>query len=129
MFKSHVLRTFSVLFSLATGAGYLHAASLTAGTTSISLSCIKGSTCNSSGTSTLAISAGTGFYTVTPPSVPWIQVTPMSGTATTTASANVLTFAVSPAWTTLGSGLFTTTVTIASLGNTSATVTVQLQIN
>jgi uncharacterized protein (TIGR03437 family) len=53
----------------------------------------------------------------------------MSGTATTTASANVLTFSPSPAWTTLGSGLYTTTITIASLGVTSATVTVKLQVN
>ena len=127
--KSHSLRIYAVLFGVAVCSSYAQAVSLTAATTNIGLTCTKGSTCNSSGTSTLAISSGTGYFTVTAPSVPWVLVTPMTGTADTTAGDTVLTFSVSPAWTTLGSGLYTTTVTIASLGVTSATVTVQLQVN
>jgi hypothetical protein len=129
MTKLAHIRIFTVVIAMAMYSTTLHATSLTAGTTIINLSCTKGSTCASSGTSTLAISTGTGYYTVTSPSVPWLLLTPVSGIATTTASANVLTFSASPAWTTLGSGYYTTTATIASLGVTSATVTVHLQVN
>ena len=52
----------------------------------------------------------------------------MSGTADTTPSDNVLTFTVSPGWTTLSAGLASTTVSIVSLGNTSTSVTVTLEI-
>src|SRR5271163_1627656 len=110
MKKLHSLRIFSGLFALAVCSTHAQAATLTAGTTTINLSCTQGQTCASSGTSTLVISAGTGFYTVTPPTVPWLLVTPMAGTADTTPGDNVLTFSVSPGWTTLGAGLNTTTV-------------------
>jgi uncharacterized protein (TIGR03437 family) len=128
MNQFRLLRILSALFAMTLCTSYLQAASLTAGTTAINLSCTKGQTCASSNTSTLAISAGTGYFTVTPPTVPWLLVTPMAGTATTTASANILTFSVSPGWTTLGSGLNTTTVAITSAGNTSTSVTVTLQV-
>ncbi|MCX6593794.1 MAG: hypothetical protein NTZ56_19950 [Acidobacteria bacterium] len=124
-----MLRLLPVLFALVVTSLKLSAANLTAGTPTITLTCTKGTACSSKGTSTLAISAGTGYYAVTSPSVPWVQVTPLNGLATTTAGDNTLTFAASPAWTTLGSGLYTTTVTIASPGHTSATVTVKLQVN
>ena len=52
----------------------------------------------------------------------------MAGTADVTPVDNVLTFSVSPGWTTLGAGLNTTTVTIVSVGNTGTSVTVTLQI-
>src|SRR5581483_11839828 len=96
--------------------------------TTINLTCTIGQTCNSSGISDISIGLGTGFFTVTPPTVPWLQVTPMSGTADTTPADNPMTFAVSPGWTTLGAGLASTTVTIVSAGNTSATVTVNLEV-
>ncbi len=76
----------------------------------------------------LVISAGTGYFTVTPPTVPWLLVTPMAGTADTTASDNVLTFSVSPGWTTLGAGLSTTTVNLVSTGNTGTSITVTLEV-
>jgi len=106
----------------------LHAAALSASQTTINLTCTIGQTCNSSGISDISIGLGTGFFTVTPPTVPWLQVTPMSGTADTTPADNPMTFAVSPGWTTLGAGLASTTVTIVSAGNTSATVTVNLEV-
>jgi uncharacterized protein (TIGR03437 family) len=129
MSKLNFLRFFSMLFVLTIGTSYLSAANLTAGTSSINLSCTKGTTCTSSGTSTLAISAGTGYFNVTAPSVPWVSVTPMTGLATTTAADNTLTVAASAAWTTLGSGLYTTTITVASQGVTSVSITVKLQVN
>lgn len=123
-----LLRIFSVPFALAVCSTYLQAASLVASATTINLTCTIGSTCSSSSTSDISISAGTGYFTVTPPSVPWLQITPMAGTADTTPADNILTFAASPGWTTLGAGLASTTVTIVSLGNTSVTVTVTLEV-
>jgi len=52
----------------------------------------------------------------------------MSGIADMTPTDNVLTFSVSPGWTTLGVGLGTTTVAITSLGSTSVTVTINLEV-
>src|SRR5580700_4675742 len=130
MNKLRFLWILPVLLALTICSGSLRATtSLTAGTPAINLSCTKGSVCTSSGTSTLAISTGSAYFTVTAPSVSWVLVTPMTGTVTTTASATVLTFSPSAAWTTLGSGLYSTTVTVASLGVTSATVAVTLQVN
>ncbi|HTC90751.1 MAG TPA: hypothetical protein VK686_20750 [Bryobacteraceae bacterium] len=123
-----LLRIFSVPFALTVCTSYMQAAALTAGTPTIALTCTVGQTCVSSNTSTLSIASGTGYFTVTAPTVPWLLVTPMAGTADTTPSDNVLTFSVSPGWTTLGAGLNTTTVSIVSLGNTSTSVTVTLQI-
>ena len=68
MSKILFLRVFSVLLVLTKGTSYLAAANLTAGTSSINLSCTKGTACTYSGTSTLAISAGTGYFNVTAPS-------------------------------------------------------------
>jgi uncharacterized protein (TIGR03437 family) len=123
-----LLRIFSVSVALTMGTNYLHAAALTASATTINLTCTMGATCSSSGTSDISIASGTGYFTVTPPSVPWLEVTPMAGTATTTATDNVLTFTVSPGWTTLGAGLASTTVSIVSPGNTGTSVTVTLEI-
>lgn len=123
-----LLRIFSVPFALTLGSSYLHAANLVASAITINLTCTIGSTCSASSTSDISISAGTGYFTVTPPSVPWLQITPMAGTADTTPADNVLTFAASPGWTTLGAGLASTTVTVVSLGNTSVTVTVTLEV-
>lgn len=124
-----LLRIVSVPFALTVCSSYLQATTtLTASNTTINLTCTIGSTCSSSGTSDISISTGTGYFTVTPPSVPWLQVTPMAGTADTTPADNVLTFAVSPGWTTLGAGLASTSVTIVSLGATSAVVTVTLEV-
>ncbi|MCX6596638.1 MAG: hypothetical protein NTV70_09760, partial [Acidobacteria bacterium] len=124
-----MLRLLPVLFALILCSTNLLAANLTVTAATVNLTCTKGSACSSTATSNLAISAGTAYYAVTAPTVPWVQVTPMTGLATTTASNNVMTFSASPAWTTLGSGLYSTTVTIASTGHTSVTVTVRLQVN
>jgi uncharacterized protein (TIGR03437 family) len=128
MNRLHLLRISSVLFALTACNHSLQAATLTAATSPISLTCTQGQTCSSSGTSDLSISAGTGYYTVTPPSVPWLVITPMAGTADVTPADNVLTFSVSAGWTTLGPGFYSTSVAIASLGNTGTSVTVTLEI-
>lgn len=69
-----------------------------------------------------------GYYTVTPPTVPWLLVTPMSGIADQGTTDNVLTFSVSAGWTTLGPGFSSTTVPIVATGFTGTSVTVTLEI-
>ncbi len=129
MFKIRLFRLLPVLFALIACSSGIMAADLTVTAATVTLTCTKGSACTSTATSNLAISSGTAYYAVTAPSVPWVQLTPMTGLATTTASANVITFSPSPAWTTLGSGLYSTVVTFTATGHTSVTVTVRLQVN
>jgi uncharacterized protein (TIGR03437 family) len=93
--------------------------------TSVMLSCIRGSACT---TSSVALSdTGTDFFTIDAPSASWLGVTPMSGTASSTPTT--ITFTVSPAWTTLGTGVFNATVTIRAGALTPVAVPVVLQIS
>jgi uncharacterized protein (TIGR03437 family) len=126
--KLHSLQIFSGLFALTVCSSSLQATTLTAATPTINLTCTQGQTCVSSGTTTLVISAGTGYYTIAAPSVPWLTVTPTAGTADTTPSDNVITFSVSPGWTTLNPGFSSTTDTITSLGSGTAVITINLEI-
>lgn len=119
-----------VLFALTVCGSYLHAASITAATPTINLTCTQGSVCSSSGTTGATISAGTGIYfAVTAPTVPWLTVTPTSGTTLdATSTDTVITFSPSPGWTTLPVGLSKTTVSITSPSVTSAVVTVYIEV-
>lgn len=115
-------RIFSVLFALTLCTSYVHAqTTLTASPTTINLSCTIGQACTAnsgsivySASSTLtATSSGSPSapFTVAAPSVPWLTLTvPPSPD---TGSEN-LTFTVTPAWTSLNTGLNTTTVTLSS---------------
>ena len=129
------LRIFSVLFALTVGSSYLHAITLTAGTTTINLLCTVGQSCSStvanvstfSATSGLTTDSSTAAYTIQAPTVPWLLVSPLSGTATTV-SSNV-TFQVTGGWTSLNSGLNSTTIHLISGtgGNTNFTVNLEVQ--
>ncbi len=134
MNQLRLLRIFSVLFALTVGSSYLHAVTLTAATTTITLQCTIGQSCSAnsgsiifSATSALSTDSSTAAYTITAPSVPWLLVSPLSGTATTT-PAN-LTFQVTSGWTSLNSGLNTTTVHLISGvgGNTNFIVNLEVQ--
>ena len=72
---------------------------------------------------------GTDSYSIAAPNVPWLTVSPLSGTVVNPATPN-LTFTVNPlGWTTLPAGLNSTTITIVSAtgGNTVITVNLQIQ--
>lgn len=134
MNQLRLLRIFSVLFALTVGSSYLHAVTLTAATTTITLQCTIGQSCSAnsgpiifSATSALSTDTGAAAYTITAPSVPWLLVSPLSGTATTTSSN--LTFQVTSGWTSLNSGLNTTTVHLISGtgGNTNFIVNLEVQ--
>jgi uncharacterized protein (TIGR03437 family) len=130
-----LLRISSVLFALTVGSSYLQATVLTAGTTTINLLCTVGQSCTStvanvstfSATSTLITDTGTAAWTVQAPAVPWLIVSPLSGTATT--SSSNLTFQVSSGWTSLNAGLNSTTVHLLSGvgGNSNFTVNLEVQ--
>jgi uncharacterized protein (TIGR03437 family) len=130
MYHLRLLRILPVLFALTVGSSYLRAVTITAATPIINLTCTQGSVCASSGTTNVSVGSGSGlFFTVTTPTVPWLSVTPASGsTLDTVATDTVITFSPSPGWTTLPVGLSTTTVQIKSTGTTSATVTVTIEV-
>lgn len=123
-----LLRISSVLFALTVGTSYLHAVTLTPGTTTINLLCTVGQPCVSTvsnvstyqATAGLSTDAGTAAYTITAPAVPWLTVTPMSGSVVNPATPNV-TFQVNSAWTTLNAGLNKTTVHLLSAAASNGT--------
>jgi uncharacterized protein (TIGR03437 family) len=124
-----LLRLSSVLFALTVGSSYLHAQiTLTAGATTINLLCTVGQSCTStvsnvstfSATSSLISNSGTPAFKVAAPSVPWLLVSPLSGTAST--STQNITFQVAGGWTSLNSGLNTTTI-LLTCGTCTANVT------
>lgn len=136
MKQFRLLRIFSVLFALTVGSSYLHAVTLTAGTTTINLLCTVGQSCGStvsnvstfSATSSLITDSGSGAFKIAAPSVPWLLVSPLSGTATT--STQNITFQVAGGWTSLNSGLNTTTITLtcgACTANVTYTVNLEVQ--
>jgi uncharacterized protein (TIGR03437 family) len=123
------LRIFPVLFALTVCTGYLHAqTTLTASTSTINLACTigQGCTANSGGivysaTAVLtATSSGSPSapFTVVAPSVPWLTVTVPVSPVTSTGN---LIFAVNSAWTTLNSGLNSTSVILHSADATNGT--------
>jgi uncharacterized protein (TIGR03437 family) len=130
-----LLRLCSVLFALTVSTSYLKATVLTAATTTINLLCTMGQACTStvsgvstySATSGLSTDTGTAAYIITAPSVPWLTVSPLAGTATT--SSSNLTFSVSGGWTSLNAGLNSTSVFLVSGtgGNTTFTVNLEVQ--
>jgi len=124
-----LLRIFSVLFALTVCIGYVHAATLSAGTSPINLTCTQGQTCTASVTTTLSLSAGSGTYTVSAPTVSWVMVTALTGIVdnTTPADGNI-TFTVTSAWTTLTAGFNSTTFTITSPLNGSLAITINLEV-
>jgi hypothetical protein len=137
MKKLRLLRISSVLFALTVGSSYLHAQiTLTAGTPTINLLCTVGQSCAStvvnvstfSATSTLSSNSGTPAFKIAAPSVPWLLVSPLSGTASSTPQN--ITFQVAGGWTSLNSGLNTTTVALTCgtcTANLSFTVNLEVQ--
>jgi uncharacterized protein (TIGR03437 family) len=124
-----LLRIFSVLFALTVGSSYLNAQiTLTAGTTTINLLCTVGQSCTStvsnvstfSVASTLVSNSGTPAFKIATPSVPWLLVSPLTGTAST--SSQDITFQVAGGWTSLNSGLNTTSI-LLTCGTCTANVT------
>jgi len=141
MIYLRLLRFFSVLFALTVCTSYLRAQNtLTPSTTTISLLCTMGSPCTSnvtgvstySATSTLTNTGAAALYTITAPSVPWLNVTPSTATlaiGSVSATTQVLTFSVSAGWTSLNAGLNSTIVHLVSGvgGNSTFTVNIQIQ--
>jgi uncharacterized protein (TIGR03437 family) len=135
------LRIFSVLFALTVGISSLRAQNtLNPASTTINLLCTIGSTCTSnvanvstySVTDVLTNTGAQALYTIATPSVPWLNVTPTTATlliGSGTATTQTLTFSVSAGWTSLNSGLNTTTVHLTSGvgGNSIFTVNLQVQ--
>jgi uncharacterized protein (TIGR03437 family) len=137
MNQLRLLRIFSVLFALTVGTSYLHAATLAPSTTTINLLCTVGQPCASVSTPSVAFNAqaitlgnasGTDAWTIAAPSVPWLTVSPMSGSVVNPATPTV-TFTVNAiGWLTLPAGLNSTTVQLASSTGGNTTITVYLQI-
>jgi uncharacterized protein (TIGR03437 family) len=136
-----LLRIFSVLFALTVCTSYLNAQNtLNPASTSINLLCTIGSTCTStvanvstySVTDVLTNTGPQALYTITAPSVPWLNVTPTTATlaiGSVSATTQTLTFSVSAGWTSLNVGLNTTIVHLVSGvgGNSNFTVNLQIQ--
>jgi uncharacterized protein (TIGR03437 family) len=135
----------SVLFALTVCTSYLRAqssngATLTAASYTINLLCTIGSPCSSTvlGVSTYSVSdvltnvGAQALYTIAAPTVPWLTVTPATGTlaiGSVTATTQTLTFSVNGGWTSLNAGLNTTTIHLTSGvgGNSTFTVNIQIQ--
>jgi len=135
-----MFRIFPALLGLTVCTSYLRANTLTPSTNTINLVCTVGSPCTSnvanvstySATSTLTNTGAAALFTIAAPTVPWLAVTPTSATladGTTTATTQVITFSVTAGWTSLNSGLNTTTVHLTSGvgGNSVFTVNIQIQ--
>jgi len=141
MFPFRLLRIFPALLGLIVCTSYLHASNtLTPSTTTINLLCTTGSPCTStvanvstySATSLLTNTGAAALYTLAAPSVPWLSVSPSKATladGTVTPTTQVLTFSVTAGWTSLNTGLNTTTVQLTSGvgGNSLFTVNIQIQ--
>jgi uncharacterized protein (TIGR03437 family) len=135
-----LLRIISVLFALTVGISSLSAQNtLNPAATTINLLCTIGSTCTSnvanvstySATDVLTNTGAQALYTIATPSVPWLNVTPTTGTlliGSSTATTQTLTFSVSAGWTSLNAGLNTTTVHLTSGVGGNSTFTVNLQV-
>ncbi len=133
MNQLRLLRIFSVLFALTVGSSYLHAITLTAGATTVNLLCTVGQSCTStvsnvstfSATSSLVSDTGTPPFKIAAPTVPWLLVSPLSGTASS--STQNITFQVAGGWTSLNSGLNTTSV-LLTCGTCTANVTFTINL-
>src|SRR5271154_5019852 len=140
MSQVRLVRIFPLLSALTLGTSYLHAQTLTPSTTTINLLCTIGAPCTSNvanvstytATSTLTNTGAAAFFSIAAPSVPWLNVTPSTGTlaiGSVTPTTQVLTFAVSAGWTSLNAGLNTTTIHLTSGvgGNSTLTVNIEIQ--
>jgi uncharacterized protein (TIGR03437 family) len=135
-----LLRIFSLLFALTVCTSYLRAQNtLNPASLTVNLLCTIGSPCISnvggvstySATDVLTNTGAAAFYTIAAPSVPWLNITPTTGTlaiGSVTATTQTLTFSVSAGWTSLNAGLNTTTVHLTSGVGGSSTFTVNIQI-
>jgi uncharacterized protein (TIGR03437 family) len=134
-----LLRIFSVLFALTVATSYLRAQTLTPASLTVNLLCTIGSLCTSnvtnvsvySATDVLTNTGAAALYTLATPSVPWLNITPTTGTlaiGSSVATTQTLTFTVSGGWTSLNAGLNTTTVHLTSGVGGSSTFTINLQI-
>jgi uncharacterized protein (TIGR03437 family) len=123
------MRIFSGLFALTVCTGYLHAATLSAVTTPINLTCIQGQVCTATATTGLSLSSGSGTYSVSNPTVPWVTVTAQTDIvdATSPADGNI-TFTVTSAWTSLTAGFNSTSFTITSPLNGTLVIPVNLEV-
>jgi uncharacterized protein (TIGR03437 family) len=132
-------RIFPVLAAL-TVCSSLHATqTLNPSAATINLLCTTGSPCTSnvanvstySATTTLTNTGAAALFTIGAPSVPWLSVSPTTATVpdgTTTPTTQVLTFTVTAGWTSLNTGLNTTTVHLTSGVGGASTFTVNIQV-
>ncbi len=133
-------RILSVLFALTVCTSYLRAqGTLNPASLTVNLLCTIGSLCTSnvanvstySATDVLTNTGAAAFYTIAAPSVPWLNITPTTGTlaiGSVTPTTQTLTFTVSAGWTSLNAGLNTTTVHLTSGVGGNSTFTVNLQV-
>ncbi len=140
MSQLRLFRIFPVLCALTACSSYLQAQTLTPSTATINLVCTVGSACTSNvanvstytATSTLTNTGAAAFFSIAAPSVPWLNVTPTSGTlaiGSVLPTTQALTFSVTGGWTSLNSGLNTTTIHLTSGvgGNSTFTVNIEIQ--
>lgn len=136
-----LFRIFPALLGLTVCTSYLHATNtLTPSTTTVNLMCTMGSPCTSNVANvsaysfavTLTNTGAAALFTIAAPTVPWLAVTPTTATladGTSLATTQNLTFSVTSGWTSLNTGLNTTTVHLTSGvgGNSVFTVNIQIQ--
>jgi uncharacterized protein (TIGR03437 family) len=137
MNRFRLLRTFSVLFALTVGTSCLHAATLAATVTTINLLCTVGQACASTGSpsvafntqsTTLSNASGTDAFTIAAPNVPWLTVSPLSGSVVNPSTVAVGFTVNTVGWLTLPVGLNSTTIPIVSGTGGTVNITVNLQV-
>jgi len=127
--KNLSCRILCILFALGVCASLLPAQNtLSFGQASVSLVCAKGAAvCNPSLVGLTDSNAGPDYFAITAATVPyWLQVSPMSGSATT--SSQNLTFQPSPAAASLAVGLYSASVQFTGPNLVTASLTVSFDV-